>query len=199
MTKILVLYYSRHGGTRALARHIARGIESTGAEAVIRTVPDLPRYESLPIAGPAAHTPDGDPFITKNDLKSCDGLALGSPVRFGNMAAPLKHFLDATSGEWLAGTLIGKPAAVFTSGGSLHGGQESTLLTMMLPLLHHGMVITGLPYSETALHTTSSGGSPYGPGHVSGDGKLPLDNDEKTLAIALGTRLANIGRKLKES
>lgn len=128
MTKILVLYYSRHGGTRSLARQIARGIESTGAEAVLRTVPDLPRYETLPTPLPANPIDDGDSFVTKNDLASCDGLALGSPVRFGNMAAPLKHFLDATSGEWLAGTLIGKPAAVFTSGGSCMAGRKALCL-----------------------------------------------------------------------
>ncbi len=191
MIEILVLYYSRHGSTRNVARLIARGIESTGAVARLRTVPELS------IAGETkpAVTAD-DPFVTLDDLKACQGLALGSPVRFGNMAAPLKHFIDSTSKEWLAGTLIGKPAMVFNSGSMLHGGQETTLQSMMLPLLHHGMVIVGLPHSEAALHTTTGGGSPYGPSHLTREARRHPDADEKALAIAGGKRLADIASKL---
>ncbi|KXF81232.1 NAD(P)H:quinone oxidoreductase [Enterovibrio coralii] len=193
MAEVLVLYYSRHGGTRKMARLIARGIESTGAVATLRTVPELV------VAGETA-TPQqaDDPFVTLDDLKNCDGLAFGSPVRFGNMAAPLKHFIDSTSKEWLAGTLIGKPALVFTSGSMLHGGQETTLQSMMLPLLHHGMVIVGLPHSEPALHSTQGGGSPYGPSHITSESRRQPDNDEKDLAIAGGKRLAMIAAKLQE-
>ncbi|STO56690.1 NAD(P)H:quinone oxidoreductase [Grimontia hollisae] len=193
MTDILVLYYSRHGGTKSLARLIARGVEATGAVARLRTVPELA------VAGEtvAGTTPD-DPYVTLDDLKACDGLALGSPVRFGNMAAPLKHFIDTTAKTWLAGTLIGKPAMVFTSGSMLHGGQETTLNTMMLPLLHHGMVIVGLPHSEPALHTTQGGGSPYGPSHITAEHRRQPDVDEKNLAIAGGKRLAEIASRLKD-
>ncbi|OEE68251.1 NAD(P)H:quinone oxidoreductase, type IV [Enterovibrio norvegicus FF-33] len=192
MTDILVLYYSRHGGTKKLARLIARGIESTGAVARLRTVPELAITGENPIL-----TEPEDPFVTLDDLTACDGLALGSPVRFGNMAAPLKYFIDSTSKAWLAGTLIGKPAIVFSSGSMLHGGQETTLQSMMLPLLHHGMIIVGLPHSEPALHTTSGGGSPYGPSHVTGEGRRQPDSDEKALAMAAGKRLAGIATKLK--
>ncbi|WP_407331148.1 NAD(P)H:quinone oxidoreductase [Enterovibrio sp. 27052020O] len=192
MTEILVLYYSRHGGTKKLARLIARGIESTGAVARLRTVPELATAGEDPIFS----EPD-DPFVTLDDLTACDGMALGSPVRFGNMAAPLKHFIDSTSKAWLAGTLIGKPAIVFSSGSMLHGGQETTLQSMMLPLLHHGMIIVGLPHSEPALHTTSGGGSPYGPSHVTGESRRQPDSDEKALAIVAGKRLADIAAKLQ--
>ncbi|MDF2183531.1 NAD(P)H:quinone oxidoreductase [Grimontia hollisae] len=193
MTDILVLYYSRHGGTKSLARLIARGVEATGAVARLRTVPELA------VAGETvAETIPDDPYVTLDDLNACDGLALGSPVRFGNMAAPLKHFIDTTATSWLAGTLIGKPAMVFTSGSMLHGGQETTLNTMMLPLLHHGMVIVGLPHSEPALHTTQGGGSPYGPSHITAEHRRQPDVDEKNLAIAGGKRLAEIASRLKD-
>jgi len=189
MQDILVLYYSRHGAIADMANHIARGIESvTGAQARLRTVPDV--AATTQTATPAV-PPQGAPYVTLEDLNECSGLALGSPTRFGNMAAPLKHFLDTTSAHWLSGTLVGKPAAVFTSSSSMHGGQETTLVSMMLPLLHHGMVIVGLPYTEAALGRTQGGGTPYGASHVAGlDSNLPLSNDEKTLCQALGTRLA---------
>lgn len=185
---ILVLYYSRHGSVAKLANFIARGIESLGIEARLRTVPGV----STVCESVAPPVPDeGAPFVSLDDLKNCSGLALGSPTRFGNMAAPLKYFLDGTSALWLEGALIDKPAAVFTSTGSMHGGQESTLLSMMLPLFHHGMCILGLPYSEPALSETKTGGSPYGASHVAGiDDSLPISEEEKKLAIALGVRLA---------
>ncbi|WP_028024688.1 NAD(P)H:quinone oxidoreductase [Enterovibrio calviensis] len=196
MTEILVLYYSRHGGTKKMARLLARGIESSGAIARLRTVPELMFAGEATDVSATTANPD-DPYVTLDDLKACHGMALGSPVRFGNMAAPLKHFIDSTSKAWLEGTLIGKPAMVFNSGSMLHGGQETTLQSMMLPLLHHGMVIVGLPHSEPALHTTSGGGSPYGPSHVSVEGHRQPDNDEKSLAIAAGKRLADIATKLR--
>ncbi|WP_321930845.1 NAD(P)H:quinone oxidoreductase [Paraburkholderia guartelaensis] len=190
MKPILVLYYSRHGATRELARAIAQGIDSVpGAEARVRTVPPV----STVCEATAPDIPsDGPPYVELRDLEECVGLALGSPTRFGNMAAPLKYFLDGTTPQWLSGTLAGKPACVFTSTGSLHGGQESTLLSMMLPLLHHGMLLVGIPYTESALTTTQGGGSPYGASHharqdARGHG---LSADEKTLASALGVRLA---------
>jgi NAD(P)H dehydrogenase (quinone) len=195
---ILVLYYSRHGATRKLAELIAQGIESVaGVDARLRTVPAVsPVSEAVESDIPA----DGAPYVEKQDLLDCAGLALGSPTRFGNMAASMKYFWDGTASEWLSGTLAGKPAAVFTSTGSLHGGQESTLLSMMIPLLHHGMLIMGLPYTHPELMTTSSGGSPYGATHWSGiDGKKPITEDEKRLAIALGRRLADTARKLQVS
>ncbi len=193
---ILVLYYSRHGATRKLAELIAQGIESAGGvDARLRTVPAVsPVSEAVEADIPQ----DGAPYVEQQDLVDCAGLALGSPTRFGNMAASMKYFWDGTASEWLGGTLSGKPAAVFTSTGSLHGGQESTLLSMMIPLLHHGMLITGLPYTHPELMTTSSGGSPYGATHWSGiDGKKPITDDEKRLAIALGRRLAEIAGKLQ--
>ena len=193
MTKILVLYYSRNGSTKLLANQIAKGAESEGAEAMLRTVPPMPDYLSTQPAVPES----GAPYVTKQDLSECDGLALGSPTRFGNMAAPLKHFLDSTSQEWLKGTLINKPGCVFTSTGSMHGGQETTLLTMMLPLLHHGMVLCGLPYSEAALHDTVSGGSPYGVTHVATGHQQALTDHEKQLAFAQGKRLAQFAKQLK--
>lgn len=194
MHRLLVLYYSRHGSTRQLARQIARGVEQVdGCEAILRTVADIDSQGKLEGA-PA----NGDPCVTQDDLKTCSGLAMGSPVRFGNMAAPLKHFIDSTSAHWLSGTLIGKPGCVFTSSSSMHGGQETTLQSMMLPLLHHGMLIVGLPYSEPQLHTTRSGGTPYGASHLSHGQQKVLDSDESALAQALGKRLAETAKKLHE-
>jgi NAD(P)H dehydrogenase (quinone) len=195
MTKILILYYSRNGATAEMANHIARGVESVaGAEAVLRTVPDVSTVcektaESIP-----AH---GAIYATLEDLKTCDGLALGSPTRFGNMASPLKYFIDSTTEIWFSGALAGKPAGVFTSTGSMHGGQESTLLTMMLPLMHHGMLLLGLPYTETALRETTSGGTPYGPSHLSLE-HTGLTDHEKNLCRALGIRLAKTALLLKQ-
>ena len=191
---ILVLYYSRNGATAEMARQIARGIEAQGLEARLRTVPAVSsECEAVADSVPA----EGAPYASLDDLKNCAGLALGSPTRFGNMAAPLKYFLDGTSNLWLTGALVGKPAAVFTSTASLHGGQETTLLSMLLPLLHHGMLICGLPYSESALVETRGGGTPYGASHHAGaDGKRPLDEHETTLCRALGQRLASTARRL---
>jgi NAD(P)H dehydrogenase (quinone) len=192
---ILVLYYSRYGATQDLARHIAEGIESVpGASARLRTVPAISTVcESTQPPVPS----EGPPYVEHSDLQECIGLALGSPTRFGNMAAPMKYFWDGSSAEWLGGALIGKPACVFTSTGSLHGGQESTLLTMMIPLLHHGMIVLGLPYSEPDLMSTSTGGSPYGVTHLAhADGSAPLSPEEQRLAKAQGKRLAQIALKL---
>ncbi len=196
MIKILILYFSRHGATTAMANHIARGVESVhGAEAVLRTVPDISAVcektaERIPASGAI--------YATLDDLKQCDGLALGSPTHFGNMAAPLKYFLDSTTELWLSGALVGKPAGVFTSTGSLHGGQESTLLSMMLPLMHQGMVLLGVPYTEAALSETRSGGTPYGPSHLATDlGELTAH--EKALCKALGARLAKTALLLKQA
>ncbi|WP_271408851.1 NAD(P)H:quinone oxidoreductase [Pseudomonas sp. Q1-7] len=192
---ILVLYYSRHGATAEMARQIARGVELTGMEARLRTVPAVSaECESVAPDIPA----DGALYATLDDLRHCSGLALGSPTRFGNMAAPLKYFLDGTSSLWLTGELVGKPAAVFTSTASLHGGQETTLLSMLLPLMHHGMLVTGLPYSEPALLETRGGGTPYGASHHAGaDGKRPLDEHEIALCRALGQRLAQTAQRLE--
>ena len=194
---ILVLYYSRNGSTSEMARQIARGIEQGGLEARLRTVPAI----STECEAVAPAIPDqGAMYASLDDLKNCSGLALGSPTRFGNMAAPLKYFLDGTSTLWLTGSLVGKPAGVFTSTASLHGGQESTLLSMLLPLMHHGMLVTGLPYSESALLHTTAGGTPYGPSHHAGaDGKRGLDEHEVTLCRALGQRLATIALKLENN
>jgi NAD(P)H dehydrogenase (quinone) len=196
MTEILVLYYSRHGSTAALARQICRGVESVaGVTARLRTVPAV----NSVVETPAAAVPDtGPPYATHEELRNCDGLVLGSPTRFGNMAAPLKFFLDGTSSLWLAGSLAGKPAAVFTSTQTMHGGQESTLLSMMLPLLHHGMYLVGLPYTEAALNHTRSGGTPYGASHVAGstDDATALTTDEQILAQLLGRRVADLASKL---
>lgn len=192
---ILVLYYSRYGATATMANLIARGIHSVpGIEAKVRTVPAV----SLVTEASEPEIPNsGDPYATLEDLKNCAGLAMGSPTRFGNMAAPLKYFVDSTSSLWLAGDLVNKPAAVFSSSSSLHGGQETTLLSMMLPLMHHGAILVGLPYTESTLITTTSGGTPYGPTHLAGsDGKLPVNEDEKTLCLALGKRLATLALKL---
>jgi NAD(P)H dehydrogenase (quinone) len=192
MTEILVLFYSRHGTTAELARHIVRGVESVpGVTARLRTVPPVAptttaSEPAVPVSGP--------PYATHQDLVECAGLALGSPTRFGNMAAPLKHFLDGTSALWINGTLDRKPAAVFTSTSSMHGGQESTLLSMMLPLLHHGMYLVGLPYTAPALNRTRTGGSPYGASHLAaeGTGTPRLSEDERELAQLLGRRLAEL-------
>ena len=194
---ILVLYYSRNGSTGEMARQIARGIEQGGFEARLRTVPAI----STECEAVAPGIPEeGALYASLDDLKNCSGLALGSPTRFGNMAAPLKYFLDGTSNLWLTGALVGKPAGVFTSTASLHGGQESTLLSMLLPLMHHGMLVTGLPYSESALLHTTAGGTPYGPSHHAGaDGKRGLDEHEIALCRALGQRLATIARKLESN
>jgi NAD(P)H dehydrogenase (quinone) len=192
---ILVLYYSRHGATRRLAELVAQGIDSVpGAAARLRTVP--PVAPVTEIAAPPV-PPEGSPYVELADLAQCAGLALGSPTRFGNMAAPLKHFIDSTAGLWLSGALAGKPAALFTSTNSLHGGQESTLLSMMLPLLHHGMLIVGLPYTEPDLNETSSGGTPYGASHHARLRQQPVTAEEGRLAVALGRRLAWAALKLR--
>ncbi len=195
MTEILILYYSRGGSVAQLARQIARGVEEGGASARLRTVPPV-----APITETAAPPvpEDGAPYVRKSDLAECDGLVLGSPTRFGNMAAPLKHFVDTLGAEWVSGTLAGKPAAVFTSTATQHGGQESTLLSMLIPLMHHGMVLVGIPFTEAALNTTRTGGTPYGASHVAGaKDDAPLSDDEKQLARALGKRLAETATKLR--
>jgi NAD(P)H dehydrogenase (quinone) len=195
MAEILVLYYSRYGATAQMALQLARGIERvSGMQARLRTVPAVSSVceavaDSIPTEGP--------PYATLDDLKACAGLALGSPTRFGNMAAPLRYFLDQTGSLWASGALIGKPAALFTSTSSLHGGQETTLLSMMLPLLHHGMLILGIPYSEADLMTTTGGGTPYGASHHAGpDSKLPLTDAEQRLCQSLGKRLAETAHRL---
>lgn len=190
---VLILYYSRHGATREMARLVARGVEAAGLVARLRTVPAV----SADCEATAPDIPEtGDLYATLDDLAGCAGLVLGSPTRFGNMAAPLKHFLDGTTALWLNGALIDKPAAVFTSTGSLHGGQESTLLSMMLPLMHHGMVLLGLPYAEPALLATQSGGTPYGASHwAGGDGARAITPDEAQLCQALGRRVARWAAK----
>jgi NAD(P)H dehydrogenase (quinone) len=189
--QVLILFYSRHGSTEKMAQLIARGVEKiAGVEAVLRTVPEVSTTceqttDTIPKAGA--------PYVTLEDLKICDALALGSPTRFGNMAAPLKYFLDQTTELWFSSSLTDKPAGVFTSTSSMHGGQESTLLSMMIPLLHHGMIITGIPYREADLLTTTTGGTPYGPSHVAGaDNSHTISDDEKTLCIAFGQRLARL-------
>lgn len=196
MGKILVLYYSRYGAVKQMAQYIARGVESVaGMEACVRTVPAVsPTNEATAPAVPES----GAPYVTLDDLKECDGLALGSPTRFGNMAAPMKYFLDSTSSLWLSGALVNKPAAVFSSTGSLHGGQETTLMSMMVPLFHLGFVIVGIPYTEQDLNTTRSGGTPYGATHFAGpDGKNSVNEEEQRLCFALGKRLAEMAGKLR--
>lgn len=195
MSYILVLYYSRHGAVKQLAQYIARGIESVdGMEARIRTVPSVsPNTEATEPAVPDS----GAPYATLDDLKGCAGLALGSPTRFGNMAAPLKYFLDTASGIWLSGNTVNKPAAVFTSTSSMHGGQESTLISMMLPLFHLGFIMLGIPYTEQDLNTTQYGGTPYGASHVAGaDNQRAVSAEEQRLCFALGKRLAETASKL---
>jgi NAD(P)H dehydrogenase (quinone) len=195
MVEILVVYYSRRGATAEMANLIARGVEEVaGAIAKVRTVPEVSTVceatkDTIPDEGP--------PYATLDDLKSCDGFAFGSPTHFGNMAAPLKYFIDNTSALWFSGALSGKPAGVFTATSSMHGGHETTLLSMMLPLLHHGMILVGVPSRETALLETTSGGTPYGPSHHSGDDN-PISEDEKALCRALGSRLAHIAGALKD-
>jgi NAD(P)H dehydrogenase (quinone) len=195
MAEILVLYYSATGSVRALAQAVARGIESIeGMRARVRTVPKVAPVVDKPAPAVPA---EGAPYVEARDLAECVGLALGSPTRFGNMAAPLKHFIDQLGPEWGRGTLAGKPAAVFSSTSTLHGGQEATLLSMMLPLLHHGMLIVGLPYTEPDLNSTRSGGTPYGATHVSGTANdRPVNDEETRLAFALGKRLAGVAKKL---
>lgn len=195
MTTILILYYSRFGAIAQMAHYIAHGVdEVAGTTVKIRTVPPVSTVteaveDSIPAKGP--------PYATLNDLETCDALILGSPTRFGNMAAPLKYFLDGTSSLWLSGVLSGKPAAVFSSSGSLHGGQETTLLSMMLPLIHHGAILVGLPFTEPDLINTQSGGTPYGPTHVAGiDNRLPITEEEQRLCKALGKRVAEIAVRL---
>lgn len=197
-TDILVLYYSRYGATKELAHLIAEGIESvSGVNARLRTVPAI---STVCEATEASIPEQGSPYVEYADLRDCIGLALGSPTRFGNMASPMKYFWDGTSSEWLNGSLIGKPACVFTSTGSMHGGQESTLLSMMIPLLHHGMLIMGLPYSEPDLMSTQTGGSPYGVTHLShADGRAPISAEEQRLALAQGKRLATAALKLSNA
>lgn len=194
MPEILVLYYSRGGSVARLARQIARGIGSVdGMQARLRTVP--PVAPVTEVAAPP-EPEDGAPYVDRRDLAECAGLLLGSPTRFGNMAAPVKHFLDTLGAEWASGTLAGKPAAAFTSTATMHGGQESTLLSMMLPLLHHGMILVGLPYTEAELSSTRSGGTPYGASHVAGmNGEHPIATEEQRLCIALGRRLAKVALK----
>ncbi|MEW7986447.1 MAG: NAD(P)H:quinone oxidoreductase [Candidatus Thiodiazotropha sp.] len=196
MAEVLILFYSRHGATAEMARDIARGVEEIpGVTARLRTVPEVSALceaaeDTIPESGP--------PYVSETDMRECDGLILGSPTRFGNMAAPMKYFLDTTSQLWMSGALIDKPASVFTSASSLHGGQESTLLSMMLPLLHHGMLIQGIPYSETALLHTQSGGTPYGASHLAGgDSKLPVSDEEKRICKTQGRRMAETVKRLK--
>lgn len=191
----LVLYYSRHGSIRQMARHIARGIEIGGMAARVRTVP---RVSTVIDVREDAIPESGDPYAELDDLSECSALALGSPTRFGNMAAAVKYFLDSTSPLWLSGALSGKPATVFTSSSSQHGGQESTLLSMMTPLLHHGMIIMGIPYTERALNETNTGGTPYGASHVAGvRNDRPISESEKQLCLAAGKRLAMLARSLQ--
>ena len=192
--KILIVYHSRLGSVKKMARLIARGVESVdNCEAILRSVPEVSSEPST------LDIPDsGDPFVEIEDLKQCDGLIIGSPTRFGNMSSALKHFLDQTSSLWMSGALINKPAGVFTSSSSMHGGQESTLLSMLNPLIHQGMIVCGIPYSESALSKTTTGGTPYGASHVAGSSNNnPISDHEKSLCIALGKRIASIASALK--
>lgn len=198
MTQILVLYYSRFGATAEMAELVAQGVESVkGCEALLRTVPSVSpdnaaTDEEQPAQGPI--------YCSEDDFKNCDGIVLGSPTRFGNMAAPLKYFIDSTGAAWMQGSLVDKPAACFTSSSALHGGQESTLLSMALPLLHHGMLFCGLPFTESALSETTSGGTPYGASHVAGDkSDNPISEAEASLCLALGKRVANVGLAMKSA
>ncbi|MFL2547378.1 MAG: NAD(P)H:quinone oxidoreductase [Candidatus Rariloculaceae bacterium] len=194
-TRVLVLYYSHKGRTADLARQAARGVEAAGAEALLRTVPKVSTVvESSEPAVPES----GSPYASLEDLRDCDGLLLGSPTRFGNMAAPLKYFLDGTSALWLEGALVDKPAGVFTSTGSMHGGQETTLLTMILPLMHHGMLWTGLPYTDSTINETKTGGGPYGASHLAANWNESLSKDECDLAQALGRRVASLAMALSQ-
>ena len=195
MTEILVLYYSRNGSVEKLANHIARGIEESGCSARLRCVaPVSANHEASAPSIPG----NGAPYVSKQDLLECAGILIGSPTRFGNMAAPMKYFWDSTGAEWASGTLVGKPAAVFTATASMHGGQESTLLSMLLPLLHHGCLLVGIPFTEARLSSTRSGGTPYGASHVSGgDGNNAFTDDETHLARALGRRVGGLALKLQ--
>ena len=196
MSDILVLYYSQTGTTAEMARAIAHGIEQVdGMQARLRTVPAVSSVCEA-VAPPVPES--GAPYATLEDMQQCSGLILGSPTHFGNMAAALKHFIDGSGSLWMSGAMINKPAAVFTSTASVHGGQESTLLSMMLPLLHHGMILLGLPYSEAALHKTTTGGTPYGASRLNNADNAPLDEDEKNLCLALGRRVAETARKLEQ-
>ena len=198
MLEILVLYYSRYGATALMANQICRGVESVdGVTARLRTVPAV---SATTRATDPEIPEDGPPYATLEDLNECAGLILGSPTRFGNMAAPLKHFLDSTGSVWISGGMADKPAGVFTASASMHGGQETTLMTMVLPLLHHGMYVIGLPYTEEALHTTTAGGTPYGASHVAGSSSRPstLTDEEAELCRALGKRIAGIAKRLSE-
>lgn len=193
MSEILVVYYSQTGTTAEMARAIAHGVESVpGMQARLRTVPAI---SAVCEASEPVVPESGAPYASLQDMEECAGLILGSPTHFGNMAAALKHFIDGSGSLWMAGTMIDKPAAVFTSTASVHGGQESTLLSMMLPLLHHGMILLGLPYSESALHQTTTGGTPYGASRLNNNDNAPLDEDEKSLCLALGRRVAETARK----
>jgi len=195
MSDILVLYYSRHGATAEMAQLVARGVEKVSTmQAQLRTVPEV----STVCEATQSNIPEnGAPYVTQDDLANCSGLILGSPTRFGNMAAAMKYFIDSTSAGWMAGHLAGKPGALFTSASSLHGGHEATLLSMMIPLLHHGMLLVGSPYSEPELISTTSGGTPYGPSHLAGkESNLAISQDEKKLCIAIGQRVAEIAKKL---
>lgn len=195
MASILILYYSRHGAVKQLAYQIARGVDSVDhCEAILRTVPPV---SSVCEATDSDIPDEGDPYVSQEDLKQCNGLILGSPTRFGNMAAPLKYFLDQTAPVWLAGNLVDKPAGVFTSTSSMHGGQESTLLSMMLPLMHHGMLIVGIPFVDSPLSHTATGGTPYGASHVAGaDNRNPFSDEEQQAAQLLGKRVARSAVKL---
>ena len=196
MTQILILYYSQGGSVAEMAQYFSRGVESVeNCEGSLRTVPPI-RTTTQTIESDIPES--GPPYVTCNDLINCDGLALGSPTRFGNMAAPIKYFIDSTSDVWISGGLVGKPATVFSSTGSLHGGQETTLLSMMLPLIHHGMLLIGIPYTEPGLFEKEGGGTPYGATHVAGEkNNLPVTKNEKELCFAAGKRLATIAKKLK--
>jgi NAD(P)H dehydrogenase (quinone) len=195
MAEVLVLYYSVHGSVARMARFVARGIEEVdGMQARLRTVA---KVSTVCEASESEVPADGPPYVTREDLHQCAALALGSPTRFGNMAAPLKYFLDGTAGEWLSGTLVGKPAAVFTATSTMHGGQESTLLSMMLPLMHHGMLVLGIPYTEKELTSTRSGGTPYGASHLAGPhNDIAITGEEQRLCVALGRRLASVSARL---
>ena len=192
MKKILIIYYSNKGTTKKMAEKISRGVNSVdGVEAIIRTLPDIKNTYDSEIANK-----DNILYATNDDLSNCDAVIMGSPTHFGNMAAPMKVFLDGTTSEWFNNTLCGKPAGVFTSTSSIHGGQETTLITMMIPLLHHGMIIAGIPYSESDLNDTRTGGSPYGPTHFSGDNVEDLSKNEMNLCISFGARISNLAKKL---
>ena len=191
MKKVLIIYYSKNGSTEKMAQRIAMGVKMVdGAEPVVRTLPDIEEFNNNEIAND-----NNIMYASNDDLVNCDGLIMGSPTHFGNMAAPMKFFLDKTTSEWFNGTLCGKPAGVFTSTSSMHGGQETTLLTMMIPLIHHGMLIAGIPYSEKELNDTKTGGTPYGPTHLSGNDESDLSEHEAKLCLAFGKRIATIAKK----